>query len=142
MKWMILVFVALLLTSGCTTEKKTDVCISGKCFHVTLAATPEARQKGLMGAQSLAKGTGMLFVFPEEGNYSFWMKDMKFPLDIVWISGEGKIVYISSYTQPCEPLQPCPSITPPAYARYVLEVNAGEAYDFSPGDDVTLPENL
>lgn len=112
--------------------------MTDKCFDVELAVTPEQRTNGLMGRNGLDKSAGMLFVFEEEGNHSFWMKNMKFAIDIIWINADNEIVYISSYTQPCELLRPCPSITPPVAAKYVLEVNAGEAYEFDVGDSVAF----
>jgi uncharacterized membrane protein (UPF0127 family) len=133
------VFLALFI-SGCINEAQPEnqVCIRGKCFDVELAVTPEERSSGLMGRSHLDTGKGMLFVFDEEGNHSFWMKDMRFALDIIWISADRDIVYVSSYTQPCEVLKPCPSITPPEKAKYVLEINAGKAYEFEVGDKFTF----
>jgi len=145
MKWMIVVSILLLIiSSGCATqtEGKNEVCIKGTCFTVSIANTSQARGHGLMDAPMLEEDKGMLFIFPTEGNYSFWMRNMRFPLDIVWIGADMRIVYISSYTQPCEPLHPCPSITPPAAAIYILEVNAGKAYDFKIGDNVTFSGNI
>jgi uncharacterized membrane protein (UPF0127 family) len=139
---LLLALVLAVLASGCTsgsTGGHTDtVCVLDTCFAVELAVTPDERAQGLMGRGGLDEGAGMLFVFGEEGNHSFWMKDMRFPIDIVWISSDMHVVYVSSYTQPCDEGSPCPSITPPANARYVLEVGAGEAYGFRAGDAVTL----
>ncbi len=132
------VFMAVILSliiSGCVNDlPENQVCINEKCFDVELATTTQERAQGLMGRNKLDAGRGMLFVFEDEGNHSFWMKDMKFALDIIWLNTGREIVYISSYTQPCELLKPCPSITPPVRARYVLEVGAGEAYELGIGD--------
>jgi hypothetical protein len=74
----------------------------------------------------------MLFVFDEEGRYSFWMKEMRFPLDLVWIgpSAEGcTVVDVTHKAPPPAPgqgLAELPLYTPVAPARYVLEVNGGE----------------
>jgi hypothetical protein len=78
----------------------------------------------------------MLFVFDEEGRYSFWMKEMRFPLDLVWIgpSAEGcTVVDITAKAPPSAPGQSAsggmaelPLYTPVAPVRYVLEVNGGE----------------
>ena len=53
-----------------------------------LADTPEKRFQGLSGREILEEGTGMLFVFQEERQHTFWMKDMRFPLDMIWITAE------------------------------------------------------
>ncbi len=134
-------FILTLLISGCINEVRKDanqVCIRGSCFGVEIADTPESRTLGLMGRGGLEEGRGMLFVFDEGWNHSFWMRDMHFPIDIVWISADMDVVHVSSYAQPCEPLEPCPSITPPGKAMYVLEVGAGEAYGFEAGDKVVF----
>jgi uncharacterized membrane protein (UPF0127 family) len=133
---LLLALTLALLTSGCTSgsiQPGNSVCIMEKCFSVEIADTPDERMQGLMGRAGLDEGAGMLFIFDEEGNHSFWMKDMKFAIDIVWIGQDMEVVYVSSYTQPCEPDEPCPSITPPGKARYVLETSAGEAYGFEAG---------
>jgi uncharacterized membrane protein (UPF0127 family) len=145
MKWIFLAVILMVIASGCINGEQTNadkVCIKDTCFAVEIADTPDSRSLGLMGRHSLDEGTGMLFVFDEEGNHSFWMKDMRFPIDIVWISADMDVVYISSYTQPCDLLEPCPSITPPAKAMYVLEVGAGKAYGFEAGDTVKFSRDF
>jgi hypothetical protein len=71
----------------------------------------------------------MLFVFDEEGRYSFWMKEMHFPLDLVWIGARCTVVDITPNAPPPAPglsVTELPLYTPVAPVRYVLEVNAGE----------------
>lgn len=108
------------------------VIVGGATFHVELAITQEQRTQGLSGRAGLAPRAGMLFVFDEEGRYSFWMKEMRFPLDLVWIgpSTEGcTVVDITHKAPPPAPgqdLAELPLYTPVAPARYVLEVNGGE----------------
>jgi uncharacterized membrane protein (UPF0127 family) len=65
----------------------------------------------------------MLFVYQEEGAHSFWMKNMRFPLDIIWIDRNNRIVDIYEFALPCKDF--CKTITPRANAKLVLEVNAG-----------------
>jgi uncharacterized membrane protein (UPF0127 family) len=94
------------------------------------AEVPEgdAFYRGLGGRESLSDDRGMLFVFPEPGRHAFWMKDMLIPIDIIWISGEGRVVDIQT-AQP-EPGVPDPQLrryNPSADASYVLEVRAGLA---------------
>ena len=76
-----------------------------------------------MGRGKLADKHGMLFIFPEEGQYGFWMKHMRFPLDIIWINKEGKIVDIKEAVPVCKDI--CLPFYPREQALYVLEVKAG-----------------
>ena len=70
------------------------VKIAGQVIKVELAITPEARARGLSGRQGLTQDEGMLFVFDTPGKYPFWMKDMNFAIDMIWISEDSKVVYI------------------------------------------------
>jgi uncharacterized membrane protein (UPF0127 family) len=96
--------------------------VGGETLHVSVADTPAAREKGLSGKTGLAPDEGMLFVFPVAGVYSFWMKDMRFPIDILWIANDGTIVAIKENFSPASYPQTFAPATP---ARYVLEVPAG-----------------
>lgn len=111
-------------------NKKTieRVCFQDQeyCFLVEIAETPEELQRGLMFRESLPENRGMLFIFPKEGVYSFWMKNTLIPLDIIWLDKEGKVVFISEKTSPCQS-DPCQIINPKVPAKYVLEVNSGLA---------------
>lgn len=89
-----------------------------------LAVTDEERQLGLMHRQEILADQGMLFIFKEEGTYSFWMKNMKFSLDILWLDRGKRIVHIERNVPPCE-REPCPSYPPRLPAMYVLELKAG-----------------
>lgn len=121
-------------------EKKiTAVNISLKnTYLVTLATDLQDRVKGLSGINYMNENEGMLFIFPTTTNTSFWMKDMKFPLDIIYIDQDLKIVEIMENLQPCR--EECKTYTPKLYYKYVLEVNAGqsEVHKFEVGDDVSF----
>lgn len=106
-------------------KEQARVCFKEQCFDVEVAITPAERELGLMFRESLEENEGMLFIFEEEDQYSFWMKNTLIPLDIIWINAEGKVVFISENNQPCREGFPCPSIKPTEKAKYVLEVNAG-----------------
>ena len=99
------------------------VCTKDICISAELATTDKARQKGLMFRKSMPQDRGMLFVFDKEAVYNFWMKNTRFPLDIIWIDQTKKIVDIYEYALPCKDV--CKTIVPQAAALYVLEVNAG-----------------
>jgi hypothetical protein len=96
--------------------------------HVTLnvetVSTPAAMIQGLSGRKSLAYNQGMLFIFPNEGYHKFWMKDMLFPIDIIWLDKDYKVVYVKENAQPCTQFD-CPLMTPDKPAQYVLEAPVG-----------------
>ena len=98
----------------------------GFVVHVELAADDENRAQGLMYRDHLRPGTGMLFLFPEEGEYPFWMKNTRIVLDMIWIDSNKRIAHIAHDVQPCQ-VEDCPSYPPNARARYVLEVSGGVA---------------
>ena len=106
------------------------VTVGDASFTVELAATPEERSQGLSGRPNLAAGTGMLFVFQQERSHAFWMKDMRCPLDMVWIDAQCLVVDITRNAPPPEPeqaLSDLPTFGPSAPVVYVLEINAGES---------------
>jgi hypothetical protein len=99
--------------------------INGQTINVEIADTLEKQEKGLSGRQSLGENQGMLFVFQTSGYYSFWMKDMNFGLDFVWISG-NEIVEIIRNVKP-EDFQPPNYLGSKNKIDKVLEINAGVA---------------
>lgn len=124
-------------TTTVTSASSTSLQLKGRTIRVMFVDTPETRAKGLSGRLGLTDEEGMLFVFDEEGKYSFWMKGMLFSIDILWISTDGTIVDIA------------PNVSPDTYpksfisqenARYVLELRAGwaQAHDVLVGDVVDI----
>jgi hypothetical protein len=109
------------------------------CFFVKLAKTNAERRNGLMNVKQLDENRGMLFIFEAEGIYSFWMKNTLIPLDIIWIDSENKIVFIKENVQPCKGLI-CPYVNPKVKAKYVLEINGGQAKasELKIGDNVSV----
>lgn len=106
------------------------VSVGGAGFGVELAITPDEQIQGLSDRPTLAPGSGMLFVYERQSRYSFWMKNMHFPLDIVWIGIRCTVVDVTLNAPPPEPgqtLDQLPLYSPVLPARYVLEINAGEA---------------
>lgn len=101
-----------------------QVCHLSDCVTVEAVSKQDDVQRGLMYRTSLGQNKGMLFVFPNDGKESFWMKNMRFNSDIVWISRDGRIVYMGRNIPACRS-NPCPVYTPDKEARYVLELNSG-----------------
>lgn len=115
-----------------------EIEIDGKRFQIETADTSDKRIKGLSNRESLDKGSGMLFVFEEPGFHKFWMKDMNFALDFIWIR-ENKIVEITSNVLPAD-YQPPNTLSSEEEVDMVLEINAKEAKEFGlrVGDEVEL----
>ncbi|HTK33507.1 MAG TPA: DUF192 domain-containing protein [Candidatus Paceibacterota bacterium] len=94
---------------------------------VLVANTDASREQGLSGQTSLPNGAGMLFVFDTPGKYGFWMKDMNFPLDLIWIDANNKIVGVTKNALPSS----YPFVfMPPKDIVYVLEMNTGSVAQF------------
>jgi hypothetical protein len=86
----------------------------------------EDRQMGLMFRPSLPADRGMLFVFGELGFHGIWMKNCRFPIDIVWLDEQKRVVHLAESVPACK-ADPCPSYEPLQRAAYVIELNAGQA---------------
>ena len=111
------------------------VKIGGKMIKVDLAITPDEQERGLSGRKTLKEDEGMLFVFEKTGKYPFWMRDMNFPIDIIWIGKDFRVVYIKKDAQP----ESYPETFGAEYdANFVLEVNSGfsEKNNLKEGDYV------
>lgn len=91
-------------------------------FSVEVADTPARQAQGLSGRPTLGEREGLLFVFPQAGVYNFWMKDMLFPIDIIWIGEDRRVVDLTEDARPESYPKTFASRVP---ARYVLEVPAG-----------------
>lgn len=109
------------------------VNLAGQIIRVDVATTSAELSQGLSGRESLAKDEGMLFIFQTSDKYSFWMKDMNFPIDIIWLGEDRRIVHIKKFARP----ESFPEVfVPDAPARYVIEVESGFAdkYKLKIGD--------
>lgn len=112
-------------------HKYTQVFLpGGEVIYAELAVTDQERQLGLMFRECINPDQGMLFVFEREEIHSFWMKNMNFSIDIIWLDKDKRIVHIEKNVPPCQ-TENCPSYTPPVRSKYVLEIKEGysEKYD-------------
>ena len=107
-------------------------------IFVAEATTTAQIMEGLSKKDSLPKTDGMLFLFRSEDKYRFWMPDMRFPLDIIWISAGKKIVDISKNAPPLTDASKPVFYSPRVPAQYVLEVNAG----FSDEHNIVIGEDV
>ena len=131
----------LLILTACTAcaSGGPNVELGGKTFSVEIADTREKQTLGLMFRDSMPADAGMIFLFPNEAPRSFWMKNCRIPLDIMYFDKDMKMVSISANTPPCRTKR-CPSYPSTGPAMYVLELNAGVAAELGvgPGDQLTL----
>lgn len=117
--------------------KKTSLTINNHVIKLTVARTPKEREIGLSETKSISNDEGMIFMFENPGYYSFWMKNMKFPIDIIYINDE-EIVYIEKNAQ-IPTREENPTIyTPTELADKVLEIQSGlsDKYNFKKGDKI------
>jgi len=131
-KWILFVLLVFFLGLNFFNSKNTEeiqpiqnvgyVKLGGISIAVELALTPESQAQGLSGRDRLGENEGMLFVFDRPDKYSFWMKDMNFPIDIIWIGEDLQIIYIKKNATP----ESFPeAFTPNTKAKYILEVISG-----------------
>jgi len=101
------------------------VKINDAVLQVELAITAQEKERGLGGRRSLEANHGMLFVYDHQELYPFWMKNMRFPLDFIWIS-DKTVVDLTASVPPPETSQ-LPIYHPKVPVDKILEINAGEA---------------
>jgi len=120
-------------------SQKTTVEINGFRFLTKIADTDSARQLGLSGMPSMPNGEAMLFLFPDQKIRSFWMKDMNFALDIIFIR-DHEIVDIITLQKPSN--GKIPGYTSKSSADKVLEINAGltQKLNIKIGDSVKISD--
>jgi uncharacterized membrane protein (UPF0127 family) len=116
---------ALLPLAGCASGSWVE--LGGQRYDVEIADDDAERARGLMFRDSLAAGHGMLFVHEREEPQSYWMKNTRIPLDILYFDDARTLVSQQRDVPPCSLGDACPPYPSDAPARYVLELNAGEA---------------
>src|SRR4030066_1860666 len=120
-----------LRTLGCTGQAGKDRFIKvyfpdGFSATAELAVSDEQRAQGLMFREEIKEDQAMLFIFEEEDIHSFWMKNMRIAIDILWLDRQRGGAHIEKGVPPCAK-DPCPSYVPAAAAAFVLELRAGFA---------------
>ena len=99
---------------------------SGKVMQTEVMVSDEDRAMGLMFRESLPQDHALLFIFEDLDFHAIWMKNCKFPVDIVWLDENREVVHVASGVPPCKK-DPCPSYQPLRRAAYVIEMNSGAA---------------
>jgi uncharacterized membrane protein (UPF0127 family) len=135
-RWLLVVVIAIFAVFGVLLhfapanaptleDAREQLSIGTSTFSVELAENDITRTKGLSGHAPLGENDGMLFIFPSPGRYQFWMKDMLFDLDMIWIGPDWKIVDITANATASS--YPDTKFQPKQDAIAVLEVNAFSA---------------
>ncbi len=141
-KFLFLIFSAVLILSACSQGNEKFVTINNTKIKVEIADTPELQYQGLSNREELCDNCGMLFVFPDKQILTFVMRDMNFPLDIIWIDDNlsaqaGKIVKINKNAIP-EGSNPVMRYSSDMPVNYVLEINAG----FCDGNGIEVGDSV
>lgn len=118
----------------------TTATIRNASFIVDVAVTPKEKEVGLGGRRSLDAHRGMLFVYDHKERYPFWMRNMRFPIDIIWIADKTVVDITKNVPVSDLPVESLPIYHPSVPVDMVLEVNAGlcNAHGISVGDSVTI----
>lgn len=110
-------------------QPTTKVQLGSGTFQVGVAQDSSSRAKGLSGEASINPDGGLLFVFDTDDKWGIWMKDMNFPIDIVWLDASKNVVYIVKDADPA--LSSNHTFEPNKPARYALELMAGSTSQYS-----------
>jgi uncharacterized protein len=133
----IALMVALFIATACQGQPKVTIVTKEgreRSFQVEIADTPAKREMGLQYRRDLATDRGMIFLFPNESQQAFWMKNTPIPLDMIFINRDRKIVGIVEQATPFT----LDSRSVNGASQYVLEINGGLArkYGLMKGDSV------
>ncbi|MBB5883758.1 DUF192 domain-containing protein [Xanthomonas sp. LMG 8992] len=129
----------LLALSGCASAGADHwVELGGHRYDVELAQNDATRARGLMFRDQMEADHGMLFIHDREEPQAYWMKNTKIPLDILYFDNQRKLVAQQRDVPPCSAGDACPPYPSNAPARYVLELNAGQAEQLKLQDGTEL----
>jgi hypothetical protein len=120
---LLVVNATALAQTPCPADRASDIRIGAQRYAVEVAATPDTRERGLSRHKPLARRQGMWFVLEETGMPGFWMRGMTFPIDLIWVSPDRRVVGMA--TLPLCRQEPCSISYAPEPVAYVLEIGAG-----------------
>jgi uncharacterized membrane protein (UPF0127 family) len=123
--------------------RNLTVTIEGYNISAFVADTDDKRSKGLSGIENMSGNQGMLFVFNNPSKQGFWMKEMMFPIDIIWLDSNNSVIHIEKKLQPCTSVLLCTVYSPSRDAKYVLETISGFAdlHSVNEGDKMKIYSN-
>jgi uncharacterized membrane protein (UPF0127 family) len=136
---LLIVIISGAVLWGKVIDSQSTLQLAGKSYAATILTSEDEREKGLSGTPSLATDRAMLFVFPNDSKWGIWMKDMNYPIDIVWLDSGHKVVHMVKNAQPSS--YPDTIFQPERPARYVIELVSGtiERTGISIGDIAGMP---
>lgn len=142
--WLMTSLTLALCATGCTEKiseqlPTTSMQIGSVTYTLEIAANDAQRARGLMFRDQMPAEHGMIFIFDDEQVRSFWMKNTRIPLDIIYLSDQGKVVSIKSMKPFDEK-----SVSSEFPARFAIELNAGQAQrcGILPGDVIIVPPSV
>ncbi len=119
-------------------RERKSLTIGDHVFDVVISRTQAELTQGLSGTHLIEEHEGMLFVFPTPGAYNFWMKDMNYPIDILWVNKDNKIIFIQKNATP----ESYPDSFGPTdvQALMVLEIRAGlsDKFGITTNDSIVI----
>lgn len=135
-----ILFLSFIGLQKTTTNSKQSATINGVNFNLEIAQTKEQKSIGLAKYKKIEKNFAMYFPFERKDYYSFWMKDMKFPIDIIYIDNEKIVAIFKNVQNPKSPNDKLQVYNPEKLADSVLEISAGlsDKYNFKTGDRVSI----
>ena len=147
-RWVKSVLVAAIAVIGVgflwwqMSQGQNELRLDGQRYTVSIMRSEAELERGLSGTDSLPADHGMLFVFPNDSKWAMWMKDMKYPIDMVWLSSVRQVVYTVKNAPPSS--YPNAQFSPPVDSRYVIELPSGtiERTGIKQGDPAGLPSGV
>lgn len=147
-KWVGPVVVSLAVIAGGAflawkmSDEQASLQLHGQRYHITVLRTPDELQKGLSDSESLPEGQAMVFAFPRDEKWGIWMKDMNYPIDIVWLDSGRTVVHLVKNAQPSS--YPSTTFSPSVNSRYVIELPSGtiERTGIAIGDPAGMPSGV
>ena len=133
-----LLLLATFSLSACAGASQPWVEIGGHRYQVEVADDDAERARGLMFRDAMADDHGMVFIHDAQEPQAYWMKNTKIPLDILYFDNDRKLVAQQRNVPTCSLGDACPSYPSDAPARYVLELNAGQAEKLKLQDGAVL----
>lgn len=104
------------------TQTTTQIFLPNTTLTATILDTDASREKGLSGLTGLKKDKAVIMVFNQPGRYGIWMKEMDFPIDVIWLNQDKKIVHLVSNMTPDSYPK---TFIPPLEAQFIIEANVG-----------------
>jgi len=123
---LVAILIALIVSFMATHfQPTTQVKLGSGAFSTRVVSTDASREKGLSGVEKLGPNEGLLMIFDKDDKYGIWMKDMKIPIDILWLDKDKKVIFMVMDAQPESDNIDLKTYVPLSPARYVVELQSG-----------------